>query len=128
MPPRGPRLGPVVGEVVDRVAGIQAFEHSFETRGEHEHGGKHYEGLTPHDLRRAAASFAIASGASVNGLQSMLGHQSANQTLDRYAALWGDELDAVAERIDASRTANNSRPDRRLTVIALETEKRANEV
>ena len=50
----------------------------------------------------------------------MLGHQSATQTLDRYAALWGDELDAVAERIDAARTAANSRPSRGLTVVALD--------
>jgi len=91
-------------------------------------GGKRYEGLTPHDLRHAAASFAIASGASVKGVQSMLGHQSATQTLDRYAALWGDELDAVAERIDAARTAANSRPSRGLTVVALDAEKRAKAV
>ena len=33
----------------------------------------------------------------------MLGHASATQTLDRYAALWPDELDAVADRIDLAR-------------------------
>jgi len=42
--------------------------------------------------------------------------------------LWGDELDAVAERIDAARTAANSRPSRGLTVVALDAEKRANAV
>ena len=35
------------------------------------------EGLTPHALRHAAASLAIASGANVKVVQTMLGHQSA---------------------------------------------------
>ena len=58
----------------------------------------------------------------------MLGHQSATQTLDRYAALWGDELDAVAERIDAARTAANSRPSRGLTGRGARRGQRANAV
>jgi site-specific recombinase XerD len=61
------------------------------------------EGLVPHELRHTAASLAIASGASVKGVQSMLGHASAAMTLDRYGHLFGDELDAVADRIDAAR-------------------------
>jgi integrase len=62
------------------------------------------DGFVPHELRHTAASLAIASGASVKGVQSMLGHASATLTLDRYGHLFGDELDAVAERIDAART------------------------
>src|SRR5205085_2889253 len=65
-----------------------------------------YQGATPHGLRHAAASFAIAAGASVKGVQNMLGHASATQTLDRYTALWPDEMDAVGDRIDAARNAN----------------------
>jgi hypothetical protein len=68
----------------------------------------------------AAASFAIASGASVKGVQAMLGHVSATQTLDRYGALWPDELAAVAERIDAARNAEISRTNRGLSGVALE--------
>lgn len=60
-------------------------------------------GLTPHELRHTAASLAIASGASVKGVQSMLGHASAQMTLDRYGHLFADELDAVADRLDAAR-------------------------
>src|SRR5919112_85039 len=60
-------------------------------------------GLTPHELRHTAASLAIASGASVKGVQSMLGHASAQMTLDRYGHLFPDELDAVADRLDAAR-------------------------
>jgi integrase len=59
----------------------------------------------PHELRHTAASLAIASGASIKGVQSMLGHASAAMTLDRYGHLLGDELDAVAERMEAARGA-----------------------
>lgn len=60
-------------------------------------------GLVPHELRHTAASLAIASGASIKGVQSMLGHASAAMTLDRYGHLFGDELDAVADRMAAAR-------------------------
>ncbi|MEX5721625.1 tyrosine-type recombinase/integrase [Geodermatophilus maliterrae] len=71
-------------------------------------------GLTPHELRHTAASLAIASGASVKGVQSMLGHASAQMTLDRYGHLFPDELDAVADRLDAARAdqvLTEPRPD-----------------
>ena len=69
-------------------------------------------GLVPHELRHSAASLAIAAGATVLGVQSMLGHKSATLTLDRYGHLFGDELDRVAERMDAARSADFSRtPD-----------------
>ena len=63
------------------------------------------EGLVPHELRHTAASLAIAAGASVKGVQAMLGHASATLTLDRYGHLFGDELDAVADRIDVAARA-----------------------
>nr|WP_239579134.1 site-specific integrase [Microlunatus panaciterrae] len=56
----------------------------------------------PHDLRHTAASLAIASGATVKAVQSMLGHASAAMTLDIYASLFADELDAVADAMDAA--------------------------
>ncbi len=62
------------------------------------------KGLTPHELRHTAASLAIAAGASVKGVQAMLGHASATLTLDRYGHLFPDELDAVAERLDEARS------------------------
>lgn len=49
-----------------------------------------------HDLRHTAASLAISAGANVKAVQKMLGHQSAAMTLDVYAGLFGDDLDAVA--------------------------------
>jgi len=61
-------------------------------------------GLTPHDLRHTAASLAVQAGANVKAVQRMLGHASAAMTLDVYAGLFNDDLDAVADRLDAAAT------------------------
>jgi integrase len=61
--------------------------------------------ITPHELRHTAASLAIASGADVKVVQQMLGHKSATLTLDLYGHLYGDQLDVVADAMDAARTA-----------------------
>ena len=58
------------------------------------------EFLTPHDLRHTAASLAIASGASVKHVQRMLGHKDAAMTLNVYASLIENDLDAVSDRLD----------------------------
>ena len=52
------------------------------------------------DLPHTAASLAVQAGANVKAVQRMLGHASAAMTLDVYAGLFGDDLDAVAERLD----------------------------
>lgn len=52
--------------------------------------------ITPHDLRHTCASLAVAAGVNVLALQRMLGHTSAKMTLDTYADLFDDDLDAVA--------------------------------
>jgi integrase len=57
--------------------------------------------LTPHDLRHTAASLAVSAGANVKAVQRMLGHASAAMTLDTYADLFDDDLEAVGERLDA---------------------------
>ena len=56
--------------------------------------------LTPHDLRHTAASLAVSAGANVKAVQKMLGHASAAMTLDVYADLFDDDLDAVAVALD----------------------------
>jgi integrase len=62
--------------------------------------------ITPHDLRHTAASIAVSAGANVKAVQRMLGHASAAMTLDTYADLFDDDLDAVATAIDdQARTA-----------------------
>jgi integrase len=62
-------------------------------------------GLTPHELRHTAASLAISAGANVKAVQRMLGHASAAMTLDRYADLFDDDLNEVADRLDALRAS-----------------------
>ena len=63
------------------------------------------DGLTPHELRHTAASLAVSAGANVKAVQRMLGHASAAMTLDVYAGLFDDDLDAVADRMDAAAAA-----------------------
>ena len=58
--------------------------------------------ITPHDLRHTAASLAVSSGANVKAVQRMLGHAKASMTLDVYADLFDDDLDVVADRLDAA--------------------------
>lgn len=65
--------------------------------------------LTPHGLRHTAASMAIGAGASVLSVQRMLGHSSATVTLDVYSSLFEDDLDEVAERLDAARAKTDVR-------------------
>jgi integrase len=61
--------------------------------------------LTPHDLRDTAASLAVSADANVKAVQRMLGHASAAMTLDVYASLFADDLDAVADQLNAAALA-----------------------
>ena len=63
---------------------------------------------TPHELRHTGASLAISAGANVKAVQRMLGHASGAMTLDRYTDLLDDDLDSVAERLDAVHGPNRS--------------------
>jgi len=58
------------------------------------------DGLRIHDLRHTAASLLVSAGANVKVVQRHLGHATATQTLDRYAHLFTDDLEAVADRLD----------------------------
>lgn len=69
------------------------------------------QGLTIHDLRHTTASLAVSAGANVKAVQRMLGHASAAMTLDVYADLFDDDLDAVSIALDlARRESNVSKP------------------
>ncbi len=59
------------------------------------------QAITPHDLRHTCASLAVSAGVNVLALQRMLGHTSAKMTLDTYADLFDDDLDAVAVTLHA---------------------------
>lgn len=56
--------------------------------------------VTVHDLRHTAASLAISSGANIKVIQRMLGHASADMTLDVYGHLYESDLDSVAQRMN----------------------------
>jgi integrase len=73
------------------------------------------QGLTIHDLRHTTASLAVSAGANVKAVQRMLGHASAAMTLDVYADLFDDDLDAVSLALDHARLESDvsiSRPMR----------------
>ena len=59
-------------------------------------------GLTPHELRHTCASLAIAAGANMKVLQTLLGHKTATLTLDRYGHLFPDDLGRIADAFDAA--------------------------
>jgi integrase len=63
--------------------------------------------ITPHDLRHTCASLAVSAGVNVLALQRMLGHTSAKVTLDTYADLFDDDLDAVAVTLDSRYSREN---------------------
>lgn len=58
------------------------------------------EGLRVHDLRHTCASQVISAGGSVKLLQRMLGHASAQMTLDVYSGLLEKDLDSISDRLD----------------------------
>ncbi|MFE3659104.1 tyrosine-type recombinase/integrase [Streptomyces sp. NPDC059165] len=71
--------------------------------------------ITPHKLRHTAASLAIAAGADVKCVQTMLGHKDAAMTLNVYSHLWPDRLDEVADVLDAGRKVALALADASLT-------------
>ena len=73
-------------------------------------------------LRHTAASLAVSAGANVKAVQHMLGHASPQMTLAVYAGLFGDDLDAVADRLDelaASTAADSMRTPTRASAMAI---------
>ncbi|WP_018598726.1 tyrosine-type recombinase/integrase [Mycobacterium sp. 155] len=72
--------------------------------------------ITPHDLRHTAASLAGSVGANVKAVQRMLGHAKASMTLDVYADLLDEDLDGVADRLDAAINSTADGP----TLVAAE--------
>jgi len=53
------------------------------------------------DLRHTAASLAVSAGANVKAVQGMLGNASAAMTLDVYADLFNDDMDALADAVNS---------------------------
>jgi integrase len=77
--------------------------------------------LRVHDLRHTAASLMISSGAGVKVVQQQLGHRQASMTLDRYAHLFPDDLDALSTSLDglkARTPADSLRTDQAVADLA----------
>ncbi len=79
----------------NRNAGAACFDRAARAIG--------VPGLTPHELRHTAASLAVSASANGKAVQRALGHASAAMTLDRYADLVDDDLDDLADWLDALR-------------------------
>lgn len=56
--------------------------------------------FTPHDLRHTAVSIAVSAGANIRVIAEMVGHKDPSVTLDEYAELFTDDLDALAVVLD----------------------------
>lgn len=61
-------------------------------------------GITPHSLRHTYAALAVQAGANVKVLQKAMGHSDIRLTLDTYGGLFGDDFDALAQRMDEAAT------------------------
>jgi integrase len=59
-------------------------------------------GPLPHELRHTCASLAIAAGANVKVLQTLMGHKTATLTLDRDGHLFPDDLGRIADAFDVA--------------------------
>ena len=68
----------------------------------------------PHDLRHTAATVAIASGADVKSVQSMLGHATASFTLNVYAHTSEKMMEDTADRMQNYYSTLDIKPDSRL--------------
>ncbi|TCJ94612.1 tyrosine-type recombinase/integrase [Nocardia alba] len=81
------------GAVVDSNEFRKFFDEAVQSTG--------LDGVIPHGLRHTAASLAISAGANIKVVQRMLGHKTATLTLDLYGHLFADDLDTVADAMDA---------------------------
>jgi integrase len=77
------------------------------------------DGLTPQELRHAAASLAVAVGANVKAVRRIVGHASAAMTLDVYAGRFDVDLDGVADRMDALGRAAVAHPLPKAPIVDL---------
>ncbi|MDH6284355.1 tyrosine-type recombinase/integrase [Prescottella agglutinans] len=102
---RRPATDRPAGRAVKRLQAEAAAARALEEQRDGEAATPEFPTVTPHDLRHTAASLAISAGANVKAVQKMLGHAKASMTLDVYADLFGDDLEAVAEALDIAARA-----------------------
>ena len=106
------RVGPLPGALPDdrssedcKPAMARAGENAERSRCVAQDDDPTFPRVTPHDLRHTAAGLAVQAGVHVKVVQRMLGHASAAMTLDVYADLFDDDLDAVATALDQAKRA-----------------------
>lgn len=99
MKPKRPKTAALCSGVRQQPRGRQRFFAPAVTQA-----GLGHLKVTPHKLRHTAASPAIASGADVNVVQTMLGHKSATLTPDTYGHLFPDRLDEVSKKMHKRRS------------------------
>ena len=58
------------------------------------------EGLTPHHLRHTCASLLISEGAQSRQVMEQLGHSSIAVTMNNYAKVFPNDMDALADRLE----------------------------
>src|SRR6516225_992733 len=99
-----------VGELVQSIAGQWMVRPPLRCPRGHplRPGRMLVQKITPHDLRHTCASLAVAAGVNVLALQRMLGHTLAKMTLDTYADLFDDDLDAVAVALHSRYSRENA--------------------
>jgi integrase len=68
--------------------------------------------LRIHDLRHTAAALLIAQGAHPKAVQTHLGHSSITVTMDRYGHLFPDDMDRLADALDAAHAEALAAPPR----------------
>lgn len=78
------------------------------------------DALRIHDLRHTCAALLIAENANPKLVQAHLGHSTIAVTFDRYGHLFPDDMDRIAEALDARR----SRPAPEATVESLAARRR----
>jgi integrase len=61
--------------------------------------------LRIHDLRHTCSALLIAQGAHPKAIQAHLGHSTIQVTMDRYGHLFPDEMDRLADGLDATHRA-----------------------
>lgn len=75
-------------------------------------GKAHYVGVTFHDMRHTAVSLWVAAGASDLEIAKWAGHRSAAFTKSRYAHLFPEHGEVLADRLDAFITSATPTPAR----------------
>ena len=80
-------------------------------------GRSHYKGVTFHDMRHSAVSLWIAAGATDLEVCRWAGHRSVSFTKDRYAHLFPEHGEVLADRLDQFIASATSRPAARIVSL-----------